>query len=156
MAHQKPPVPIETRVTYVDPNDPQAAEIEAAFDAMFADQADPQPRLAQLLAETRELLPDRLKNDAYWLPAALIFHAVFPKHILTYFRFNSPAQIDIPRFNRKIRGFLSYGEGFLADLAFHLYNDSNRLPRNGLTSLRALDPFHFELAILAIRLAHGD
>lgn len=157
MTHKKPPVPVETHVTYVDPADPGAAEVEATFNGMFAAQADPGPRLAKLLEETREMLPARLKNDRYWLPCTLIFHAIFPRYIPTYFNFNRPpAEIDIPRFNKKVRGYLSYGEGFLADLAFHLYNDSNRLPRNGLTNLRALDTFHFELAILAIRLAHGD
>jgi len=156
MTHKKPPVPVETYVAYVDPADPGAAEVEAAFNEMFCAQSDPAPRLAQLLTETRGLLPDRLKNDHYWLPCTLIFHAVFPGYIPTYFRFSSPAQIDIPRFNKKVRGFLSYGEGILVDLAFHLYNDTNHLPRNGLTNLRALSTFHFELAILAIRLAHGD
>ncbi len=155
MTAKKLPIPVETRVTYIDPNDPEAADAEAAFNETFSALADPHPRLAQLLAETRDLLPGRLKNDRYWLPCTLIFHTVFPTHIPTYFNFDIP-QIDIPRFNKKVRGFLSYGEGILADLAFHLYNDSNRLPRNGLTNLRALDPFNFELAILAIRLAHGD
>jgi hypothetical protein len=169
---KKLPIPVETRVVYVDvdPDDPEAvAEANAALNEMFnAHDFPPRPlgrpqggqsegrgegRLAQLLEETRALLPPRLKNDRYWLPCTLIFHTVFPTHIPTYFNFDIP-QIDVPRFNKKIRGYLSHGEGVLADLAFHLYNDSNRLPRNGLTNLRVLDKFHFELAMLAIRLSH--
>lgn len=155
MTTQKLPPPVSTRVVYVDvdPDDPAAvAAANAALNEMFNAQADPQPRLAQLLEETLALLPDRLKRDNYWLPCALIFRAVFPGLIPVYFDF-AERLIDIPRFNEKQRG-LSHGEAVLVDLAFHLFNDNNPLPNNSLLGLRALDNFHFELAMLAIRLAH--
>jgi hypothetical protein len=150
---KKLPTPVQTYVVHVDPADPtEVEEANAVLNAMFNAQADPRPRLAKLLEETRALLPPHLRDDRYWLPCTLIFHAVLPAFIPGFFNFQQD-KIDIPRFNGEIDG-LSHGEDVLVGLAFHLYKDSNPLPADGLTNLRVLDKFHFELAMLAIRLSH--
>lgn len=152
--NDKPPVP--TRVIHVGAGDPDSlAALNATLAGLF-DRQDPLPRLAQLLAEARAILPDRLKNDRYWLPCALIFYSVpaLREAIPGFFDFRRN-EIDVDDYNAMILDSLSASQQVLVRLAFHLYNDRHPLPSGSLISLRLLDPFHFELAILAIRLAHG-
>jgi hypothetical protein len=106
------------------------------------------------LAEARALLPDRLRRDAGWLALTFVFVAVprLKESIPAYFDF-AEQRVDIPRFIEERAGYLSDGEAFLAQLAFHLYNGvANRLPSTGLLGLGGLDAWHFELALAALRL----
>ena len=97
------------------------------------------------------------KRDRHWAGLLCIFVAVpsLRKAIDYYIDFGR-AEIDAPGLRKLIRGSLSHGESVMLQLALHLFNDANPLPPGGLTNLRHLDNANFEMALLAIRIAHGD
>ena len=107
-----------------------------------------------LITQVRQTLPDHL-HDAYWQPCVLIFMAVpvLAESMTEYFDFERE-EICINRFKRDIYPYLSSGQQFLVDLAFHCYNPlSNPLPDDGLLNLRLLDSYHYNIAVTAIHLA---
>lgn len=99
------------------------------------------------LAKAQSLLPDQQKRDQYWLPLALICSNAGLEWLLESLQ----RRENEARINKKL-GLLSSGEYVLALFALHLFNDVHQLPDDGLTNLRLLDDWHFELAMHAIRI----
>lgn len=123
-------------------------KIWEAYQAMFAPSPyDPQ----EALVNARTVLPKELHEDQYYLPLALIFSNV-PALFDCWPRYFKPGNVNIPGLKKNIFGYLSSGELFIATLALHLFNDCNRLPKDGLLGLRNLDSYHYELAIHAIQI----
>ena len=123
---------------------PEAAE---SFRAMFtAPEYDP----AAGLSKARALLPEMLHHDQYFIPLALIF-ANSPTLTAAWPQYFKNGQINIDGINRQLLGKLSRGEQTLVKLALHLFNDGNKLPADGLLSLRLLDSYNFNLVNHALR-----
>ena len=117
------------------------------FAAMFAPPPyDPQ----EALIRAKTLLPGYLQDDQYYLSLALIFANVSGMREI-WPRYFKPGDVDIPGLKKNVLRFLSSGELFMVKLALHLFNDSNKLPSDGLLGLRNLDNYHFELAMHALR-----
>lgn len=105
---------------------------------------------AAALAAAQAQLPPDLQTDPYWLSLLLICTAGKLDWMLRYVNLTTQ-KIQFDRIERQL-GLLSGGEWFLAILALHLFNDNFKLPADGLTNLRLLDDYHFEIALHAIRL----
>lgn len=101
------------------------------------------------LKKAQALLPHHLQRDPYWLPLILICANAALEPILNRINFTTE------RLTNGVEDslcYLSHGQYFLATLALHLFNDSFKLPNDGLTNLQILDDWHFELAMHAIRI----
>jgi len=144
-------VPIVGTIEGEDGRDPEVFPLEA-FRAMFQTPAyDPKKAMAKAL----DLLPYELHQDQYYLPVALIFANVsaLEKGWNKYCFQPAPCwPIEIDDLKKYVFGTLSSGELFLAKLSLHLFNDCNKLPKDGLLGLRNLDSYHFDLAMHALRL----
>lgn len=116
----------------------------AAFQALFN---RPPYNPAEALAKALALLPDHHKQSWHWLPLALICANSSINLLLDLILDQYRDDTIIDWMNS-----LSSGEMILAHLALHLYNDNWELPGHGLTNLRLLDDWHFELAMHAIRI----
>lgn len=105
---------------------------------------------AAALAAAQAQLPPNLQTDPYWLPLMLICTAGRLDGLLQSVNLTIQ-RIQFERIERQLSR-LSGGQWFLATLALHLFNDDFKLPTGGLTNLRLLDDWHFELALHAIRI----
>lgn len=120
----------------------------AAFASIFTRPRRYDPAAALVAAQAQ--LPPDLQTDPYWLSLLLICTAGKLDWILRYVNLTTQ-KIQFDRIERQL-GLLSGSEWFLATLALHLFNDDFKLPTGGLTNLRLLDDWHFELALHAIRI----
>lgn len=110
-------------------------------------------QLAQLMAR----LPPAHRDNRQWRALLLIFLNVPRLRQTLGAYFDLPrAEANIPGFQSRMAGQLSFTEKFLAGLAFHLFNPAHPLPPDGLNRMRHLDRRNFELALAAIRLACQD
>lgn len=101
------------------------------------------------LTHAQALLPEKLQCDQHWLPLVLICansNLDWLLQAINFTRLQMSHQV-MDQLNK-----LSSGEYVLATLALHLFNDHYKLPPDGLTNLRLLDDYHFELALHALRL----
>ena len=119
----------------------------AAFLVAFARPPyDPQAALGKAQA----VFPAGFQRDSHWLPLALICANGGLEWIMSYVDWKA-RHLDWKKVRDHL-GALSGGEYVLATFALHLFNDWHQLPPDGLTNLRLLDDWHFELAMHAIRI----
>lgn len=122
-------------------NDPELAGFQ------YCPAYDPQAALVQALAA----FPAKFKPDMHWLALVLICeNAKELTWILGYVDWQAGHLSSEPVL--MALDILSAGQYVLARLALHLFNDCHELPPGGLTHLRRLDAWHFDLAMHAIRL----
>jgi hypothetical protein len=104
---------------------------------------------AAALAHAQALLPEKLQRDPHWLPLILICANSNLDWLLQNINFT---RLELTGQVMGRLDNLSSGEYVLSTLALHLFNDHYKLPTGGLTNLRLLDDWHFELALHAIRI----
>ncbi len=94
-------------------------------------------------------VPTNLITDRYWRSALYLMTSRALRDVVLphYYDFKKEI-IEIHKL-KKVRG-LSHSQDFLLSLALHLFNDTNKLPKDGLTGLSYLDSENFKLAIEAI------
>lgn len=143
-------VPIVGVIVGDDGEDPQVFPREA-FRAMFQTKKyDPEAALQKALS----MLPPELHEDQYYLPLALIFQNVSGLQgvLPSYWGLPGKGRVDTGGIEKFVLNKLSSGELFMVQLAFHLFNDYYKLPKDGLLGLRNLDSYHFDLAMHALKL----
>ncbi len=113
------------------------------------------PALTVAMRLALSKLPSQAQTDPGWQPMLLIILGVprLRQTITPYLNLKQ-AWVDVPGYQAEMRGLLSYSEKWLAALAFHLFNNTHPLPKEGLAGLRYLDRNNFELVLTALRLAH--
>lgn len=119
----------------------------AAFQAMFnRPPYDP----AAALEKARAIFPPDFNPDPHWLAFALLLVNGGLEWMFRYMDWKERL-IDVEKIEGHY-GVLSAGEEVLTVLALHLLNDHNKLWSDGLTNLRRLDDWHFELVLHALRI----
>jgi hypothetical protein len=109
-----------------------------------------------VLQKALAILPPPLQQDRYWLALAVIFVNV-PALYWTINTYVHPGKsyVAADALKKNVFRKLSSGELFMGTLALHLFNDVNKLPKDGLSGLRSLDSYNLDLALHAIRISAG-
>lgn len=100
-------------------------------------------------------IPVHLSRNMYWKPVIHLFknHSKLQDYFTTKY-FDLENEVIQIRKLKAVAKPWSQSEKFMLNLAFHLFNDSNKLP-NGLGGMACLDENNTKLAVEAIQLRFG-